>query len=855
MAFWLTFLVYLGTFILGELLRPKPEIEGAKPASLGDFQFPTSTEGRAVPIIWGTVRLNGPNVGWYGDLKTVEITEEIQTGLFSSDNVTVGFEYYIGIDLMLCRGDLETISPANAGIRRIWIDDDELRPASAGWVDNGSFTINQPNFFGEDSGGIVGTFTLFPGSINQIKSTYLEGVVDDSTLLPAYRGTAHLVMEQIYVGNAPSLRPISIEMRRVPNGLNLTAAQSLIGGQEANPANVVYEIMTNTEWGLGITNINEAQLAATGVTLASEGNGYSRILDNPRQAASVLQEIEQQCDGFLVQNPTTNEWEFRLIRETDYPSPVTAVPLFDESNMLSMDFSRGAWSDTANQVKVQFTDRDKNYQPSFAVAQDMANKIIQNNDDVISTENYPAVQDRSLANNLAWRDLRTLSYPLGKGTLRSDRSNYTLVPGDLVRITWPPYGLENFFARINRVSLGTEQANEILYDFTEDIFRTEVPSFGDPTDTLWNPPDQNPVDVAAARIISLPIGYQDVNTKQQFGLLAVRGNTLQTEYRVYRFFDPTLPITTQRSAHDLDSVISPFTPSGLLLNPVSISPGSPESYIDDSIIIDSTTDIQAVNQTAVLADLDNPIPPNLALINDEWIFFESITDLGAGQYRLNNVHRGMLDSAPGNHAANDRVWFVSYGVGVLQGEPISTDDGISIWFMSTSGGGTQGAPDGSPEQGVQAVIDITDTSNSLRYIGPSAPIDVRADGVALGVAETLPDSFRLTWDNRLNSFTDRSKAQNHGNESVSYTYNVRVYHTGVSPEVETYNVTGISSTGAASPVNAEHDVSGYAVDPSPITSPFPSPEPFAQTYRVEIEAVFGSPEVVSPKWSHNFVRQ
>ena len=54
--------------VVAELLRPKPDIENARPAGLGDFDFPTATEGRAIPVVFGTVKIAGPNVVWYGDL-------------------------------------------------------------------------------------------------------------------------------------------------------------------------------------------------------------------------------------------------------------------------------------------------------------------------------------------------------------------------------------------------------------------------------------------------------------------------------------------------------------------------------------------------------------------------------------------------------------------------------------------------------------------------------------------------------------------------------------------------------------------------------------------------------------------
>jgi len=848
MGFWFTLLLYVGTFLLSELLRPKPNIEGAKPASLGDFQFPTSEEGRAVPIIWGTVRLNGPNVGWYGDLLAEPITEEVDTGLFSSENVTVGYKYYLGIDLMLCRGEFDV---ANTGLRRIWVDDEILRPLSAGWIQSGTVSFNSPSFFGSDSGGIVGSATLFAGSAGQAQSSYMAGVSDiDATLLPNYRGTAHLVLEQLYIGNQPNLRPWSFELRRIPNPLSLATGDAIVNGRDANPANVIYEIMTNSEWGLGLANIDEAQFITAAQVLSTENNGYARILDRPQEAAQLLAEIEQQIDGFLVQDVISKEWQIRLIRETDYPSPITSLPLFDESNLLSFEFSRGSWVDTTNQVKVQFTDSEKNFKNTFAVAQDMANKVIQGGVDVIASQVYPGVQDRSLANALAWRDLRTLSYPLAKGKMKADRSNYAVLPGDLVRINWPPFNIEEFYARINRVSLGSNDANEIIYDWTEDVFRTETPSFSDPTDSLWIQIDSNPVDVIAARIIALPLGYQDVSDSQQYGLLAVRGNGVQTSYNVYIYEDPSLPPTENRTPTILDGIIAPFTPSALLDGPIGIQNGSPNSYNDDVITINATTDIALVNQSAVLGDLDNATPPNLALIDDEWVFFESITSLGGGQYQMNGVHRGMLDSAPIAHVDNTRVWFVTYGIGRVNLTPGPSTVALVSWFQSNAGGGQQGDPNGSPEIGVAASTLISD-----RYLGPGAPVNVSIDGVRLGDVVTLGDTFNVNWRSRVPSFTDRSKTQEDPHESGSgYTYNVRIYHTGVSPEVEVYNVTGITADGGTSPVGGTHAVSGYAVDFSPITSPWPSPQPFGQTYRLEIEAQDGSPEKFSQKWEHEFTR-
>jgi hypothetical protein len=45
----------------------KPKVTPVYAAGLSDFQVPRAEAGSPVPVIFGTVRLKGPNVVWYGD--------------------------------------------------------------------------------------------------------------------------------------------------------------------------------------------------------------------------------------------------------------------------------------------------------------------------------------------------------------------------------------------------------------------------------------------------------------------------------------------------------------------------------------------------------------------------------------------------------------------------------------------------------------------------------------------------------------------------------------------------------------------------------------------------------------------
>ena len=52
-------------------LAPKPQSQ--PPAGLEDIKAPTAEEGREIGVLFGCRELRGPNVVWYGNLKTKKI--------------------------------------------------------------------------------------------------------------------------------------------------------------------------------------------------------------------------------------------------------------------------------------------------------------------------------------------------------------------------------------------------------------------------------------------------------------------------------------------------------------------------------------------------------------------------------------------------------------------------------------------------------------------------------------------------------------------------------------------------------------------------------------------------------------
>lgn len=60
--------LFLVSIALSAALAPKtPE---QKPVSLSELNIPTAEPGRAIPVAFGTVTIESPNIVWYGDLAT-----------------------------------------------------------------------------------------------------------------------------------------------------------------------------------------------------------------------------------------------------------------------------------------------------------------------------------------------------------------------------------------------------------------------------------------------------------------------------------------------------------------------------------------------------------------------------------------------------------------------------------------------------------------------------------------------------------------------------------------------------------------------------------------------------------------
>lgn len=678
MGFFVSLIWFAASWVLSWLTRPRPEHQNQKPKGLDEFNAPTATEGRPVPVIWGRVQLTGPNVVWYGDLRTSALTKD--------DNI-VAFRYYVGVQYALCRGEID-------GFRRIWADDKLIYTSPI--TTPGAYSVDEPDFWGgegddtNNAGGLVFGGNVYFGTTTQAADTYLtdssRGAGNYQNLAIGYRGTAYVTVEQGWVGNRPSIPAFKFEVERYPSAL-LDSGDQGVGytgtkyrvGDAANPMEVLYELITNSEYGMdeGSSKVNLANFQAHAATLYDEGNGVTYIWSATQDIDKVIDEVENQINGTLYVDPETGKYEVALVRD-DYV--LASQPLLDESNIVKfVNFSRPAWNETTNYVRVKFLDVRKEYKESYAIANDMANLEI--NQTVLMTEiYYPMCGSASLANWLAWRDLRESSYPSASLTLEVNREMYGVQIGDVLRVTYDRYGLEDFPLRVTRVDYGALSEGRIRIEGVEDIYTADNASFGDPQDTGWSDPSAEPdpyetdeqFAIEAPMVFTNSLGTQsspyfsfvspDESTFPNIlaGARALGGSAVKFDVK-YRQSSGT----PSGSYTALDDTILGSCHRGALRSSLSGLNSSYPQYGTPDIAIDNdgSTDALDLGQQLPIGD---PVSGNdftiLAVISpgtstEEWIVFTGIQD-NTTYITLTDCYRGALDSQVHAHSAGAPVWFV-----------------------------------------------------------------------------------------------------------------------------------------------------------------------------------------------------
>lgn len=71
---WIAAIVFVVALVVAYTMQPKPETR--PPAGIDEVQAPTAEVGREIPVLFGLRKLEGPNVTWYGHLRSIPIKKK-----------------------------------------------------------------------------------------------------------------------------------------------------------------------------------------------------------------------------------------------------------------------------------------------------------------------------------------------------------------------------------------------------------------------------------------------------------------------------------------------------------------------------------------------------------------------------------------------------------------------------------------------------------------------------------------------------------------------------------------------------------------------------------------------------------
>ena len=767
---WGLVAVWFITLVLGELLAPKLKT----PKNNSQLEFPDNRQDRKIPLFAGTVQLRGPMLAWWGDIRKKAITKKVKSGLFSSTKQVIGHRYYGAMQLVLGHGKIDAIKAAHFG----------RKPAWTGSAVDAGITINLPELFGDNEaeGGVSGMLYVHSGDASQAVDVYLAAKLG---AVPAHGGVAYCVWSDAtrtaggYLGNSNSPPEIWITAQRLPRLLG--SGKHDIGGH-ANPAEFLYEMQVSAEWGagMGTDQVDTASFLAAANTLHAEGMGIAPLYADATDVERICLDVLELIDGAIYSDIFTGRRVLVLAR-ADYT--LSAQPLFDETNSILTDYSRPAWEETVNEVHVTYLDATTGEQATV-IAQDLANQQIQQAV-VARTIDYPACPTTALAQKLAWRDLRALSTPLAKCTIRADRSAWVLRPGLVVRVSNQLLGIADMAMRVNRINYGTLVNGQIEFECVQDVFSLSSTIYGAVPATGWGDPTSAPAPALYPLLLEAPYHLTradpDASAAEIGKLLtwaaAPSGDAYQ--YQIH---------TRQGADSYVQRGTAPFGATATLVT--ALAPGA------SSVQINAGQDLDLLAATDATGQAQGE---NLLLIDNEWISWRTLTDNGGGVYTLGTLYRGVLDTVPATHATGARVRFLSDAMGTTEDEYALTAS-VDAKYLPQTGRGTLALASASN-------LPITLTQRVQR---PYPPADIKINGTSYPAA--ILGAYALDWKHRdrtqqINVIpqTDASIGPETGT-----TYTLRLYgETDALLRTET-GLTGTSYTWTAEKADSGLTVPGSA---------------------------------------------
>lgn len=203
--------IALGGMVASRILsaRRKP-----KQQEIESLEVPSASEGRPIPVVFGTVDLKNSNVVWWGDIKQVAVKQ---------DGQTVNYKYYVGLHLALHMGHADRLVNLQIDEKLVFSNVSGAFDTLFDRLSGGDRSLSYEELFGGQfkDGGFSGTLDFDTGEPDQTYNDYLNGAMNTNPnepaliKVPAYRGITGLIARQCYIGTSSYMRPWIVRTQRI----------------------------------------------------------------------------------------------------------------------------------------------------------------------------------------------------------------------------------------------------------------------------------------------------------------------------------------------------------------------------------------------------------------------------------------------------------------------------------------------------------------------------------------------------------------------------------------------------------------------------------------------------------------
>lgn len=568
----------------------------------------------------------------------------------------------------------------------------------------------------------------------------------------------------------PAGSTLRVEVRNIwDNGCGITGfmhirKEIITDGADMNPAHIIYQCLTDTSWGMGYPTsaIDNTSFTSAAYSLHAESFGLSLLWNQQEAIDAFMQIILDHIGGILYVQPSTGKFALRLIR-SDYDR--NTLPQYGPTTLISAEnYQRQAWGETVNEITVIYVDGATEKEQSITV-QDIANISVQGGT-VAQTRNYHGIRNASLAQRVAMRDLQAGSTPLASIKLNATRAAWQVFPGDVFRLTWPEYDINDVVFRALTVNRGTLTDGQIIIDAVEDVFGLPENTYLVEQEGAWEDPTSEPAPAPYRALLEAP--YWDLVRNLSAADMAYVDNLsgyLET-------------LATRPSSDATNYGIAARTGSG------DYTMRGNGDFCPTATISGALTKTATALTLANGVDLDLVEVGGYAVIDGEYVLVSAL-DATAGTA---TIARGLLDTVPVSHADGVRIWFADGWQGFDTTEAVDGET-VDVKLLPLTGRGELAIADAP----------VNSITFDQRQYRPYPPAKVRFDS--------------LEWPGTIEGATDVVLTWAHRDRTLQTAYLVTQDESSIGPEAGvTYSIevtdeslavlhsaTGISSATATVP--------------------------------------------------------